>query len=225
MAAGQSVTNDRAHDFSFLEHIAPLLANGGARAEGAAGALITICKNILHKPGELRYRRLPSRGAAFTARVASCPGALDVLLSMGFTEQRYPDQDYWVLHQVNSQLLHSILRELEIFEETAAKLRIRRHLTEASESVSEHALDGQDGDTDPPRLDSSGSEIRRQLAARAVVHRVAATQLRNSTASRRQSMQLAVLFFLSVMAMVAAVHHGAHLAARREGAGGSARPR
>ena len=65
--------------YSYLAHTAPLLENAGARAEPAAKALATLCRNIIEKPSNMKYRRVPCVGTAFKSRVADCPGALTVL--------------------------------------------------------------------------------------------------------------------------------------------------
>lgn len=121
--------------FDFLQHIAPLLSSGaGARAETAAKALACLCRNVLDKPTDLRYRRVPVDGSAFQAKIASVPGALEVLLHVGFSRVAYPDRDYFVLHTVDARKIDGCHRELSIFLQTAARLSAHR----CSRSLSSH---------------------------------------------------------------------------------------
>ena len=112
--------------FSFMTHTAPLWSEGGARAETAASALLALCRNVIDRPAELRYRRVPATGAAFSSRIASCPGALAVIAACGFALQHYPDGDYYVMQRADPGLLQSIMRELEVGIETIATLRAKR---------------------------------------------------------------------------------------------------
>ena len=79
------------HSFDFLEHTAPLWERGGARAEAAATALRTLCRNPLVKPSQLNFRRVKASAPGFVAKVASVPGALDVLERSGWSKVAYPD--------------------------------------------------------------------------------------------------------------------------------------
>lgn len=205
-----------AQAFDFMTHTSTLWEEGGAKAEVAAGALCTLCKNILQKPSNLKYRRVPTSGAAFSSRVASCPGALAVLSVCGFTTLTYPDGDYFVMKNVDAALLHDVVCELEMGLETMARVRAKRAAEAADsepplvddadlfEDVGGGAAAGSSasssaaaaGDTisrlQPPRPTeqpggTSSEDTRRQLAARSVVHRVAAREQARQKRVRERS--------------------------------------
>ena len=174
--------------FSFMTHTAPLWSEGGARAETAASALLTLCRNVIDRPAELRYRRVPAIGAAFSSRIASCPGALAVIAACGFALQHYPDGDYYVMQHVDPILLQSIMRELEIGLETIATLRAKRQSMANEPNISESVAADDDAEsffeeTPPPpsaqlrpAAARMSSDAERQLAARSIVHRIAARE-------------------------------------------------
>ena len=233
----------QAGSYAYMTHTAPLLENAGARAEPAAKALATLCRNVIEKPSNLRFRRIPCRGAAFKARIADCPGALTVLShvcakqqqlspkiathfeysafapQVGFCKVEYPDQEYFVLHNVDVELMSAVLRELDIFLATAVRLRASRASGSSSAAAASSADEARSADGEPvdgrgledstllpaeggvvrsfPALDGRaasartsatqfGDNIQRQLAARAVVHRVAAASQQREVGVRRQ---------------------------------------
>lgn len=144
--------------FDFLQHIAPLLSSGaGARAETAAKALARLCRNVLDKPTDLRYRRVPVDGSAFQAKIASVPGALEVLLHVGFSRVAYPDRDYFVLHTVDARKIDGCHRELSIFLQTAARLSAYR----SSRSLSSHTSDGSDENIAAMNNDDNDDDVTR----------------------------------------------------------------
>ena len=68
--------------FGFMRKTAPLWRLGGAHTYQAAVSLATLCRNILDKPLQLKYRKVPANGVAFTSRIAQCNGALEVMALM-----------------------------------------------------------------------------------------------------------------------------------------------
>ena len=214
--------------YAFMTHTRELWAEGGLRAETAAAAILTLCKNVLEKPANLKYRRVPCAGAAFAARVSACPGALAVLTTCGFTRQTYPDGDYFVMHHVDADLLQRVVRELELGLDTFERLRAKRaaastvendeHAEQAAPREAHAASEEDQALADAMRLPpappqsfgaSSGvglqaeqlwsGEAQRQLAARSVVHRVAARE-QQKAARRRQRTQATVCAALVVLA-------------------------
>ena len=192
-------------DFSFMPHTQPLWESEGPKALSAR-ALASICRNILEKPTQLRYRRLRAANPNFVDRISRWPGALAVLRAIGFVSQTYHDGEYWVLHYVNAALLQAVLRECELGLETAARMQ-RAHAadtpgasamdapnqTPADEEGHEahpvsvegdHALDAADmlieaqstSVVGRDMADRSAHTFARQLQARAIVHRVVAQQ-------------------------------------------------
>ena len=198
-----------AHQYEFMEHIAPLLSKGGQRAVMAAKSLIKICRNLLDQPTKLQYRRLPADGAAFQARLSSVPGALEVLAHIGFTRVTYPDRDYYVLHNVNASHIHNVNRELSVFVETAARLEAARAAQEPpADDVGSHNADEVELSTvdaadstahgamhERRRAGSDaggravGASTERQLAARRAVHRVAASWAASQHQQRTTALQ------------------------------------
>ena len=188
--------------------------------ETAADALLTLCRNVVQKPSNLKYRRVPAFGGAFSARVAACPGALDVLETCGFKLTTYHDGDYYVLHQVNVSLLTAVIRELEIGLETVERVRAKRAAADAASakaSAEEEDLEpfeataaaggavgaaacswsAEAGAASHARQHPQPADIaaiqgdpepdaHRQLAARSVVHRVAARELKERQKRARQ---------------------------------------
>lgn len=49
-----------------------------------------------------------------------------MLKHIGFTRVTYPDRDYFVLHEVNASHVSSVLHELSVFVQTAARLETAR---------------------------------------------------------------------------------------------------
>ena len=156
-----------------MTHTAALWSSGGTQAETAASALATLCRNVLDRPTELRYRRVPAAGQAFRLRIAECPGALAVLKGCGFARQGYPDGDYYVLHHVDALLLRNVLHELEAGLDTIARLRAKR-AGERSEPSRPSSDDARPAATDGLHL---ANDQKRQLAARAMVHRACVCDL------------------------------------------------
>ena len=196
--------------FSFMTHTAPLWSEGGARAETAASALLALCRNVIDRPAELRYRRVPAMGAAFSSRIASCPGALAVIAACGFALQHYPDGDYYVMQRADPGLLQSIMRELEVGIETIATLRAKRQsmANEPNVSASVEASDDAESffEERPPPSSARQrptaarmtTDAERQLAARSIVHRIAAREQHSSGRRRRAG---ATLFAACVLAV------------------------
>ena len=191
--------------FSFMTHTAPLWSEGGARAETAASALLALCRNVIDRPAELRYRRVPAMGAAFSSRIASCPGALAVIAACGFALQHYPDGDYYVMQRADPRLLQSIMRELEVGIETIATLRAKRQsmANEPNVSASVEASDDAESffEERPPPSSARQrptADAERQLAARSIVHRIAAREQHSSGRRRRAGATLLAACVLAV---------------------------
>lgn len=209
-----------AESFHFMTHTQTLWAEGGIRAETAAKALLKLCMNVLEKPANLKYRRVPAAGAAFETRIAACPGAMAVLATCGFVHAKYPDGGYYVLHNVDADLLRRVVKELELGLDTMARLRAKREqvseaATEAlalqredtdlrwSPEASDRAapLHGRQEDDAAPRQPAAatipleelwGSEAQRQLAARSMIHRIKAREQRTRGRRRDVSTMCAV---------------------------------
>ena len=190
-------------DFSFMPHTQPLWESEGPKAL-AARTLASICRNVLEKPTQLRFRRLRAANPNFADRVARCPGALAVLQAIGFVSQMYHDGEYWVLRHVNAALLQAVLRECELGLETAARVQ-RAHASDTANASNETLADDSGLEAHPTSVelegdhalnvadtllraqstsmaretvdDSSTHNFTRQLQARAIVHRVVAQQL------------------------------------------------
>ena len=125
--------------YEFLKHTQPLLTKAGPRAETAARALALLCRNVLEKPGQLRYRRVPAQGKQFQERIGLIPGALEVLQrGIGFEKMTYPDGEYYCLRAVDASRVQDTQRELELFLQTATQLRMRRSAQEAAPSEDDH---------------------------------------------------------------------------------------
>ena len=189
MSADDADDGADASAFAFMEHTAALWDSGGARAEMAATALATLCRNVLERPTELRYRRVPCSGAAFTLRVAEVPGALSVMGKMGFRVVTYPDGNYYVLNHVDANLLNDVRRELEVGLKTLGRWREKK----SADAASSASIDGDDvfpesGPSAEPTASPMASPTTaaafanndhlRQLAARSVVHRLNAREQR-----------------------------------------------
>ena len=214
-----------------MRHTATLWSQGGRGAEQAARALRIFCANVIDKPAALKYRRIKAAGAAFSASVAACPGALDVLQACGFVRQQHWDGAYWVLHRVDEPLLRQVRAELDAGLTAFSKLREdrgqsfahmassasgmhydsgvpatavstndQRHIvrctTSAISTATQRAAEPKDQDV----------HMRRQLQARAIVHRVSAQQQRvERERASRYRQHAAGLALAIVMLAVAAV--------------------
>ncbi len=157
-------------DFSFMAHTASLWSRGGAGACTAATVIRTLCKNVLEKPDNLKYRRVREGGSTFSTHVAQVPGAAEVLVAAGWSRETIGGVgEYWVLHHVDTQKLRAVLYELERGLSTATKLRAARATAEAppSQASSQASL---------PSAAAAPTDVLTQLRARAAVHRVAARQ-------------------------------------------------
>jgi hypothetical protein len=243
--------NENGHgmEYDFMTHTAPLWQCGGVRAQRAARSLVTLVRNILEKPHILKYRSVPCSGAAFTARVASCEGALTVMANIGFVRQRLPSGDHFVMIRVDAVQLLAALRELELGLQTWRKYAEGREpqggddlVDEAAEALL-HAGDGEldsmfEATVEPAQAAGAGVVIgscssgscssgsgsgrsggsngssadngadagyyRRQLAARAAVHKVnAISVLQQERQRRRKSWCLAMILASALVVGVA----------------------
>lgn len=85
--------------------------------------LVKCGRNILEKPNEYRYRRIPMESPAFQRKVACCPGGTEIFIALGFEPETLDDgQDYWVYSgninelRVFTAILESALREIPVEE-------------------------------------------------------------------------------------------------------------
>ncbi|GBF94079.1 hypothetical protein Rsub_07347 [Raphidocelis subcapitata] len=79
---------------SMLERLRPVLVSMKKGAPGgeeqfktAASTLLKYLANVARAPEEEKYRRIPLGGAAFQARVAAVPGAVEALEVVGFKRE------------------------------------------------------------------------------------------------------------------------------------------
>lgn len=183
-------------------HHTASLWRGGAKVEQTAEALRTYLSNILDRPSELRFRRIRELSSGFSSRVARCAGAMIVLQRCGFERVEYPDGFYWVLKHVDAALLDAVRTELNIGLSACARMRQTRQRVAIHETTeqcevaagAQAAVLDEQHEAAPKLLGgcslpdaTAGYQQRRQLQARAVIHRVRAAQMAQERQRRWRS--------------------------------------
>jgi len=91
--------------------------NDTAKATTAIKTLLTICKNIIDKPHEEKYRSMKKANSKFNERLGGLPGAPECLIAVGFSDESEayvlsPSEEGWNKLVQSREILEATLKTI-----------------------------------------------------------------------------------------------------------------